>query len=185
MSYRRNAVRQRRLLAVAILAAGSAGLGLTLLGGGIFGMRINLSASEPAGLWRIRPLAGTPKPGDLVFVCPPAVEPFVEARRRGYLRRGACPSGYAPLIKSVIAVGGQRVVTGEAVYVDGTEVANSRVLRKDGAGRKLQPHASGLVPPGAVFLHSPYPGSWDSRYFGTVDTAAIIGRAERVLAYAW
>lgn len=184
MSDQENAVRRRRLLAAAILVAGGAGLAVTLLGGAIFGMRINLSASEPLGIWRIRPLAGMPKPGDLVFVCPPAAEPFVEARRRGYLRRGTCPSGYAPLIKSVIAGGGQRVSVGDAVHVDDAEIGNSRLLRTDGAGRELRPHTGGLVPPGSVFLHSPYAGSWDSRYFGAVDAAAIIGRAELVYPYA-
>ncbi|MET3648626.1 hypothetical protein [Phyllobacterium ifriqiyense] len=65
--------------------------------------RFNLTPSEPLGLWRIILLNRPARNGDLVFVCPPESTLFHKALERGYLRRGLCRGGYAPLIKSVVA----------------------------------------------------------------------------------
>jgi type IV secretory pathway protease TraF len=54
------------------------------------GYRLNLTPSEPLGLWRIEKLQRPVAIGDLVFLCPPMTAVFAEARRRGYLRRGLC-----------------------------------------------------------------------------------------------
>ena len=54
------------------------------------GFRINMTPSEPLGLWRIEKLQRPVAIGDLVFLCPPMTAVFAEARRRGYLRRGLC-----------------------------------------------------------------------------------------------
>ncbi|MBB3571034.1 conjugative transfer signal peptidase TraF [Rhizobium sp. BK491] len=82
------------------------------------GYRLNLTPSEPLGLWRIEKLQRPVSIGDLVFLCPPTTAVFEEARRRGYLRRGLCPSGFAPLIKTVAALPGQRVEITEQVLID-------------------------------------------------------------------
>ena len=73
------------------------------------GYRINLTPSQPLGLWHIVRLERAAEVGDLVFICPPQTAAIQEALSRGYLRSGLCPSGVAPLIKTVIAVAGQRV----------------------------------------------------------------------------
>ncbi|WP_436003827.1 S26 family signal peptidase [Rhizobium sp. LjRoot30] len=41
-------------------------------------------------------------------------------------------------------------------------------------------HAGGVVPPGTVFLHSEFPGSFDSRYFGPLPMDGILGLAREV-----
>jgi type IV secretory pathway protease TraF len=64
------------------------------------------------------------------------------------------------------------------------EIPHSALAPVDGIGRPLIPARSERVPPGHVFLHSPFPGSWDSRYFGSVPTSSILGRAQEVLTYA-
>lgn len=146
--------------------------------------RINLTPSEPLGLWRIVKLARPAAVGDLVFVCLPQTTTMREARARGYLRSGLCPGGVTPLIKSIIAVAGQHVEVEAGVSVDGRSVPCSNVVHLDGQGRRMTPFPGGIVPVGSVFLHSPFAGSYDSRYFGPIPEAGILGLAREVLTYA-
>ena len=148
------------------------------------GYRINVTPSEPLGLWRIVKLDRAAKVGDLVFICPPATAAIHEARHHGYLRSGLCLSGVAPLIKTVIAVAGQRVEIGAGITVDGHRVAHSALRHRDGEGRPMTPFGGGIVPAGSVFLHSPFAGSYDSRYFGPVPASGILGLAREVLTHA-
>lgn len=148
------------------------------------GFRINLSPSEPIGLWRIEPLQGPVAVGDLIFICPPVNEVIREARSRGYLRSGLCPSSSAPLIKTVIAAEGQQVDIGGHIRIDGRWIERSTVARLDGKGRLLHAFSGGVVPAGHVFLHSRFVGSYDSRYFGPIPLSGLLGRARAVLTYA-
>ena len=145
------------------------------------GFRINWTPSYPLGLWRILPLNRPVHLGDRIFICPPDTETFREARTRGYLRRGLCPGWLSPLIKTVVVLPGQRVENGQFVVIDGRTLPHSELQPLDGSGRALTPAAGGFVPPGMVFLHSPYRGSYDSRYFGPVPVAGVLGLAEPVL----
>ncbi|MBY2927020.1 conjugative transfer signal peptidase TraF [Rhizobium leguminosarum] len=172
---------QRRAAGIIFMAASVAILAIgTALAGGY---RINLTPSEPLGLWRIIPLHRPAAVGDLLFICPPATAEMREAQARGYLRSGSCPGGVAPLIKTVIAVAGQNAEIGASVSVDGRVVSSSRLALRDGKGRPLTPFPSGIVPPGYVFLHSAFPGSYDSRYFGPVPISGILGLAQEVFTY--
>lgn len=145
------------------------------------GFRLNLTPSEPLGLWRIEPLRRAVSVGDLVFVCLPSTEAFIEAWERGYLRYGLCPGGLAPLIKTVVALPGQHVVVGENVAVDGRPIPASEVRPKDGEGRAIRPFVGGAVPPDHLFLHSPFASSYDSRYFGPIPASGLLGLARPVL----
>lgn len=89
------------------------------------GYRLNLTPSEPLGLWRIDPLYRAVAVNDLVFICPPESAEMRVARARGYCRSGSCPGGVAPLIKTVIAVAGQHVEIGASVNVNGRKVSSS------------------------------------------------------------
>lgn len=173
---------QRR---AALILTGAAGAAI-LFGAIAFsgGYRINLTPSEPLGLWRIVPLYRPAAVNDLVFICPPETAGMREASARGYLRTGFCPGGVAPLIKAVIAVAGQHVEIGASVNVDGRVVASSGLAQRDGKGRPLSPFGSGFVPGGHVFLHSSFAGSYDSRYFGPIPASGILGLAQEVLTYA-
>jgi len=167
-----------RISSVSLFALGF----LMLLGGQ--GFRVNLTPSEPLGLWRIvkpeRPILV----GDLVFICPPNTDAMREARARGYLRFGLCAGSVAPLIKTVMATSGQAIEIADDVRVDGQPLPHSRVSRVDGQGREMVRYDGGVVPPGAVFLHSEYPASFDSRYFGPVPSDGILGLAREVWTYA-
>lgn len=175
--------RQQWMVAI-VIAAGLALVSIALVAGAVVGYRINMTPSEPLGVWRIRPLQRPPAIGDLVFICPPETEAFSEARMRGYLRSGVCPTGDAPLIKMVIAIEGQRIEIGADVRIDGLRIPQTTIVPADGKGRPLHGDAGGIVPAGQVFLYSPFKASWDSRYFGSIPAAGILGLAEEVLTHA-
>lgn len=169
---------------MAIVFAGTLLALVLVIGGAIGGLRINMTPSEPIGLWRLVALDRAAAVGDLIFICPPENNAMREARQRGYLRSGLCQGGFAPLIKTVIATAGQRVEIGSAVRVDGVTVTNSAVSKFDGKGRPLVAFRGGIVPVGTVFLHSSFVGSYDSRYFGPLPVSGILGLAQEVLTYA-
>ena len=182
-SYAPSRARQQWMVVI-VIATGVVVAITVLVAGAAAGYRLNMTPSEPLGVWRIRPLERPPAVGDLVFICPPETEMFSEARARGYLRRGVCPTGDAPLIKMVIASEGQCIEIGADVRIDGLRIPQTTIVPADGKGRPLHGDAGGIVPAGRVFLYSPFVASWDSRYFGSIPASGILGLAEEVLTYA-
>ena len=86
-----------------------------------------------------------------------------------------------PLIKRIAAVAGDDVCAFDgAIIVNGEIVARQRKV--DRAGRSL-PRWNGCreLVPGEFFLLTKAPDSFDSRYFGPVTSARVIGR----LAALW
>ena len=164
---------------------------IMLLGGvasafALGGYRINTTLSFPLGLWKIVPLQRSALVGDTVFICPPHDSPLMKlGRDRGYLHRGAlCPGGFAPLIKTIAATAGWRIsVRSGQVFVDGVQLTHSAILDKDGEGRAMRAYSGGVVPPASVFLHSDFVASYDSRYFGPIPAAGILGLAKPVLTF--
>lgn len=147
------------------------------------GFRINLTPSYPLGLWRIVPLDRAVCLGDRIFICAPPTAMFRQARDRGYLRHGLCPGSFSPLIKTVVALPGQLIDVGPSVIIDGHELPHSAVQPFDGSGRPLAAFTGGIVPAGMLLLHSPYRGSYDSRYFGPVPTTGVLGLTEPVVTF--
>ncbi|WP_445292611.1 conjugative transfer signal peptidase TraF [Ciceribacter sp. T2.26MG-112.2] len=176
--------RAQRSNAVVLLLVAASMVGCSVAAAIIGGYRINLTPSEPLGLWRIVALDRPALAGDLVFICPPQTPIMREARERGYLRFGTCPSGVAPLIKTVVAVAGQHFEIGAGVTIDGRPVPFSDLVERDGKGRPMAPYSGGIVPEKSVFLYSPFRGSYDSRYFGPLPASGILGLAQPVLTYA-
>jgi conjugative transfer signal peptidase TraF len=173
-----------RTSALTIIGVGTAIIIGLVAGGHFGGLRINLTLSYPLGLWRIEPLERPVAVGDLIFICPPDTPTFRQAAERGYLRRGLCPSWLSPLIKTVVATSGQHVAADMAVTIDGELLASSALRLRDAEGRVLFAHDGGVVPPGHLFLHSDYAGSYDSRYFGPIPDTGLLGLAQPVLTYA-
>ncbi len=171
-----------RCAAIRIVGA-IAGLAAIAAAAWLGGYRINTTPSYPLGLWRIEALGRPAVKGDLVFICPPLTPAFMMAFERGYIRRGLCPGQFSPLIKTVVATEGQSVDIGEHVSVEGLPVAHSRVHRVDAAGRALSAWQGGGVPPRYLFLHSNFAGSYDSRYFGPIPAAGLLGRAVPIYTF--
>lgn len=175
---------RQRKFAIRALTVGAA-VFLALATGGFWGgLRLNLTPSYPLGIWRIQPIDREAVVGDLVFICPPDTPAFVLGVERGYLPAGLCPSGKGPLIKRVVAVAGQVIGIKDTVIIDGAALPNSGLRSTDAEGRPLSAFPGGQVPPGSVFLHSPFGGSYDSRYFGPLPADGILGLAAPVLVLA-
>jgi conjugative transfer signal peptidase TraF len=154
-----------------------------LVGVGLAGFRLNLTPSEPLGLWQVLRITRELRKGDMVFVCPPATPVMRQARARGYLRYGLCAGAIAPLIKTIVAISGQSVDVTDEVFIDRKRLAHSHIQPRDGKGRSLTPYTGGIVAPGTVYLHSDFPGSFDSRYFGPLPIEKISGFAHEVWTY--
>ena len=141
----------------------------------------NPSDSVAVGWYRVDPLdhrtSSPPHPlsvGSIVLVPLPA-EAVALAAQRGYL-----PTRI-PLLKRVGAVAPQEVCVADgSVRIDG--VPSAAVLRADRWGRPLPSwQQCRRLRPGELFLVSvTNPASFDSRYFGPVSAAAVIGVARPV-----
>ena len=127
----------------------------------------NASASAPIGLYRVT--SGAPERGDLVLISPPKSIAKLAAERR-YLPAGV------PLIKRIAAVGGDDVCAFDgAIIINGKIVAHQP--ERDRAGRPMPRwnECRALVGDEFFLLLTPA-DSFDSRYFGPVPRAQIIGR---------
>jgi conjugative transfer signal peptidase TraF len=177
--------RRGRREALAILSLAGLAIGGIAAAGFLGGYRINSTPSFPLGLWRIEELSREARLGDTLFICPPASSPAIElARERLYLPAGLCDGGIAPLIKTVVALPGQLVtIEGDLVAIDGERLAHSSIQAKDGQGRPLTAYAGGIVPAGALFVHSDYVASYDSRYFGPIPASGVLGLATPVFIF--
>lgn len=176
-------MRRQRRNALIILGVGAALTASIAVAGAWGGYRLNMTRSYPLGLWRIEALQRGPKTGDTVFICPPAAPAFELALARGYLPRGLCPGETGPLIKTIAAVADQNIATERRVYIDGRLLENSDVRTADAEGRALPTFTGGIIPAGSIFLHSKFPGSYDSRYFGPVPASGILGLARPILTF--
>ncbi|MFC3070476.1 S26 family signal peptidase [Phenylobacterium soli] len=135
----------------------------------------NTTASAPEGLYALRPIA-RPGVGDWVAAAPP---PLLAAwlDRRGYLPAGAL------LIKQVAAVPPSVVChDGAGISIDGRRRAHTEPADRYGRSLPSWRGCRRLVD-GEVFVLNRARGSLDSRYFGPLPSAAIVGRA--VLLLVW
>jgi len=160
-------VKTPAVLPLAAMLAGIALIGFSAIAHPRPRLVWNASASAPIGLYRV--VSGARERGDLVLVrIPKSIEKL--AAIRSYLPAAV------PLIKHVAAVAGDDVCAFDgAIIVNGEVVARQRKV--DRAGRSL-PRWNGCreLIQGEFFLLGDTPGSFDSRYFGPVTSARVIGR---------
>ena len=130
----------------------------------------NASASVPIGLYAVRPIGALHADELVVVNPPPPLAAFLSAR--AYLPQGV------PLLKHIAALPGQTVCRSDrTITVDG--IALGQALDRDRRGRILpQWHGCQRIAQGAVFLmNARVRDSLDSRYFGVLPAATIIGQA--------
>lgn len=138
------------------------------------GIRLNLTASMPVGLYRA---VSTPiQRNTLVLFClPESIATY--AHTRGYAPNGYCHGGVSPLGKRIVAIGGDTVVmTSAGLEVNGVLIANSKALVRDGRNRMLPVLSvrSSVVPPRYIWVISQYSErSFDSRYFGAIPDSCV------------
>jgi conjugative transfer signal peptidase TraF len=165
---------------VKISSAGLIVFTLACVGLSRFGYRFNSTPSLPEGFWKVGELVGPVQRGQIVSICPSDTPVFQTALSRHYLSWGLCRGGYASLLKPVAAVAGdQIVVSDDGIRVNGVLLPNSKASTRDGMGRPLRPVKVGTyaIKPGTVWVVSSYARSFDSRYFGPLPSANILGTA--------
>ena len=180
------ATRPRSRLRARIVLAGLSACGLAALAWASFvhplpRLTYNPSDSVAVGWYRVDlldPRTGAlPRPlsvGSIVLTRLPAGAAALAAQR-GYLPTRV------PLLKRVGAMAPQEVcIVGGSVRIDG--VPSAAVLPADRWGRPLPSwQQCRQLQPGELFLLSvTNPASFDSRYFGPVSAAAVIGVAHPV-----
>ena len=128
----------------------------------------NVSASAPIGLYLVS--SRRPEHGELaVLRLPDSMRRLADAR--GYLAHGAL------LIKRIAASGGDTVCRhGPLIRINGRPRASARTADRLG---RLLPRWSGCRHLGRhqQFLLSASRGSFDSRYFGPIDSTLVLGTA--------
>ena len=132
--------------------------------------------SVPPGIWWVH--HGTVTRGTYVLACLPLrLARFGRARR--YLDSGTCAGGVAPVMKRVVALPGDVVQTApEGIVVNGELLPGSARVVRDRQGRRISGNGvprRARVAAGEVWLLGDWSRSWDSRYYGGVTAAGILG----------
>ena len=90
------------------------------------GWRINLTESEPLGIYRLEPVSGNIKRGALVEFCPPA---FVTPKKFPFYMPGNCLGGGMPMFKMVTGIPGDHVrVNMDGVWINGQRLPFSQQM---------------------------------------------------------
>lgn len=167
----------KRVLRYFGIALAAAALAVIVLGGLLnwAGARVNTSGSIPLGLyWRID--APVVK-GAYVMFCPPQLDIFDDAHRRGYIGAGYCPGGVGYLMKKVVGTTDDIVsVAGDGVRVNGRLLPFSIPLNADGRGRPMPRFESDryVLSEFQLLLMSDINSkSFDARYFGPVQRKQV------------
>lgn len=143
-----------------------------------WGLRVNTTASYPAGIYR-----ATGEPWgrwDLVEAClPPEIAKF--AVERGYLKSAGRCDRHPSIIKRVYGMGGDQVDVNTVVSVNGVAVSGAVIRTHDPMQRPLVAASGGQLASDEVWLMSvSSPLSFDSRYFGAVPEQLVSGALEPV-----
>jgi conjugative transfer signal peptidase TraF len=157
---------------------------MTILAAPALPFRINWTGSMPLGLYRVRP--AEIRSGSRVLACLPGSTARL-GQDRGYLSRGSCSTGHSPVLKAIAALPGECVeLRIDSLVVNGVATAATRLRERDGRGRPLAHAPVGVsrVSDGEVWLlELRSDRSWDSRYFGPVPLASILGSADPILTW--
>lgn len=166
----------------------AAGFGVLALIGYSAGFRLNVSASAPAGVWRVDDVALPVSRGATVAICPPDIELVTRLRDAGHIAADwgvfrwiapkACPSATVPFLKPVVAVEGDTVeVTRSAISVNGHPLRNSGSADLI-FGIPAVKEGRYVVQRDQLWVVSSYTDhSFDSRYFGPLHQHDVRGIA--------
>lgn len=140
-------------------------------------LRMNYSNSVPIGIYRT-------VPGDAPYVgfCL-SVATLRTAQRAGLiLPSGDCPGSVAPVLKPVFVASAKRPIRFDerGFSVDGNRLPNTAPKPQSRTGAPLTHYPFGLYTTGLWAISSFNPDSFDSRYFGPLDSTAIQFRAKPI-----
>ena len=146
------------------------------------GWRINLTESEPLGIYHLEPVSGNIWRGELVEFCPPAT---VTPEKFPFYLHGSCPGGGMPMLKMVAGIPGDHLhVNMDGVWINGQRLPFSQQVV--GSARFPQvrlPHQQGdfVLGQGEYWIYGSGANrglaaqSFDSRYWGRIKLTDIRG----------
>jgi conjugative transfer signal peptidase TraF len=138
---------------------------------------LNLSNSEPWGIYRLYLFQGDLKTGELVIMDVPAqARPYVYGR--GWLPEGG------RLLKNIGAIPGDQVMIKNDRFMINQKYIGP-VFDQDSQGNPLPKlRGSFRIKPGYFLpIATMIPNSFDGRYFGPVPLRLIVGKAKPVLIF--
>ena len=145
------------------------------------GLRINLTPSEPRGLYLLT--HGPWRRGRLiVFQLTPALTSV--ALTAGYALPGTRTGAAMPGLKKVAALPRDTVAVGpQGICVNGVLWPDSKPLVRDSHGRQITHYDFGVyrVESDEIWVLSDNARGWDSRYFGPVSAASVLATAQPLL----
>lgn len=149
------------------------------------GIRLNLSHSYPPGVYVITPQISPIALHQLILFCPPNNEALILAKERGYIQAGWCSAGTVPMMKRIIAMPGDDVSFTHVVTINGQPLDDAHRDLTDSKQRPLPQLSPFIVPESSVFVYSEHAPetSFDSRYFGPVPMANIIGQIAPLILF--
>lgn len=158
-----------------------------LFGGHEFGLRVNMSASMPVGLWRVTEPSSKLARGMVVLFCISDGPLAIMALERGYVAPGVCSSRTQPILKPVAAVANDIVtISADGIAINGVLEPHSVALKQDPAGRPLPALSPGpyhVASDEVWVLSGNTPVSFDSRYYAAVSSSSIKGIAHPLLVW--
>lgn len=159
---------RKPLIIIPLILAGLLGVHLSFHLKPGLRLYLNLSPSEPEGLYRVVPFDGRLKHQDYVLLTPPVnAHPYIYGR--GWLPKNRL------LLKNVRGLPGDQVqITDRAIYINGHYIGP--IKEQDSAGLPM-PKLRGRIPiPANHFLPiaNRIPNSFDGRYFGPVSNDRIV-----------
>ena len=143
--------------------------------------RINTSPSIPKGIYKLETTNKQLKQGDLVEIC--LSDDLAQyAFERGYISKGSCSNGYAPLIKEILAIPNDYVVINKKGIKVNNVFYNLKSQKLDHQKRALNPQIMNRKINGYLLVGMNSKDSWDSRYFGIIESKDIKGRMQKVIS---
>jgi conjugative transfer signal peptidase TraF len=136
---------------------------------------INTSPSIPLGIYALKPISGQLKQNDLIAFCLNKKDQDF-ALSRGYILAGTRCNGSTPLLKSIIAIPGDKVTLTNNEIIVNNKIYNYPTQQYDSKHRLLPswPRGNYQNTQGFWVIGTNSNKSWDSRYFGSINRSQII-----------
>ena len=145
-----------------------------------FKLSWNMTPSLPLGIWSQRAAVDVKMlKGKVVSFCPPGTPLFRDARERGVLKWGRCPSGFAPLLKRVVATSGDFVTVDGQVKINDKPLDQFTVIKEVAAFYRSAAVSRRLLD-SELWVMGDTDDSFDSRYFGVIDASTLVGVLDQV-----
>jgi conjugative transfer signal peptidase TraF len=138
---------------------------------------LNLTGSEPRGIYFLKTFDGALHRGDLVFMkCPLGFEKFIYGRKW-------LPDGW-PLLKTVRGIPGDSFCVSETdVSVEGKRFGPVYSFDRQGFPLPVIRGCRTVPPSHFLPIATGLDNSFDGRYFGAVHNSLIIGRAMPIISF--